>query len=310
MKILVTGGAGFIGSHIADLLIQKGYDVVVIDNLEKGNILNVNNKAKFYKADICSKDLFLIFERENFSAVIHQSAKVNVRKSIENAKDYAETNIIGTINLLECCRKFGVKKIIYAASASRYGIPEYLPCDEKHSLMPLSPYALSKLTAEDYIKIYSNLFGICYTFLVYSNVYGERQNFSEESGVISIFINKLLKNQQPIIFGSGEQTRDFTYVGDVAYANYLALTNKNAENKTINLSYSEETSINSLYEKIKNILNSELMPLYKPKIKGEIEKIYLSNQLLFSLFSWKPQTNLDEGLKKTIEYYKSLYSTT
>lgn len=306
MKILIIGGAGFIGSHIVDLLIEKGYDIVVIDDLSKGNITNVNKKAKFYKIDILSKDLAYIFGKENFSAVIHQAAKTNVRKSLDKPIEYAETNILGTLNLLECCRKFNVKRFIYAASASRYGPPQYLPCGENHIVNPLSPYALSKYAAETYLKLYAQTYGITYTILIYSNVYGERQNTSEESGVIPIFITKLLNKVQPSIFGNGEQTRDFTYVEDVAFANYLALTSKNAENKTFNVCYGEETSINALYEKVKKILAVNIEPIYKPKIKGEIEKIYLSNQLIEKELGWRPNTRIDEGLRKTIEYYKKL----
>lgn len=307
MKILVTGGAGFIGSHIVDLLIKKNHDVVVVDDLSAGSIINVNNKARFYKIDILSNELEKIFEKENFDAVIHQAAKVNVRKSLDESFSYMRNNILGTINLLECCKKFRIKKIVYAASSSRYGNPYYLPCDEKHPIDLTSPYALSKYTAENCIKLYSRLYGIKYAILVYSNVYGPRQNYSEASGVISIFINKLLNNTSPFIFGDGEQTRDFTYIEDVALANYFALISNNAENKVFNVCFGEEISINNLFYKIRKSLLLDIQPIYKPKIKGEIEKIFLSNKLIERELNFRPIVNIDEGLVKTIEYYKNLY---
>jgi len=306
MKILVTGGAGFIGSHIVDLLIEKGFEIVVIDDLSKGNIMNVNKRAKFYKLDILSKDIGDIFRKENFDVVIHEAAKTNVRKSLKEPIDYVQVNIVGTLNLLECCRRFNVKKFIYAASASRYGEPEVLPCDESHSTNPKSPYAISKHVGEKFIKLYSELYGIKFTILIYSNVYGERQDTSEESGVIPIFINKLLKNETPFIFGDGNQTRDFTYVRDVAYANYLALINKETENKIFNLCGNKETSINELLEIICGILEKKKVGIYKDKIKGEIEKIFLSNKLLGESVGWRPETDIEEGLKKTIDYYAEL----
>ena len=303
MKILVTGGAGFIGSHIVDLLIEKGFEVVVVDNLSTGKITNVNNKAKFYKLDILSKELEEIFRKENFSAVIHHAASISVRKSFQEPLFYANNNILGTINLLECCRKFNVKRIIYAGSCSRFGNPVNLPCKETDNINPTSPYALSKYVTEEYIKLYNSLYGIKYTILVYSNVYGERQNSLGEAGVISIFINNLIIKKQPEIFGDGNQSRDFIYVKDVAQANYLSLINDKSKNKTYNIGSGKEISINQLLENIRKIISSEILPLYKPGIK-EVKKIFLSYKLAEQELNWSPSTDLDEGLRKTIDYYK------
>lgn len=308
-KILVTGGAGFIGSHIVDLLIEKGYDVVVIDDLSRGNISNVNKKAKFYKINLLSPDLFKIFEKENFDAVIHDAAKTSVRISMNEPALYTESNVIGTINLLECCRKFNVNRVIYAGSSSRYGNPKYLPCDESHPVNPISPYALSKYMAERYISMYSALYGIKYTILVYSNVYGPRQDSSNESGVIPIFINNLVHNQKPVIFGDGNQTRDFSYVEDIAYANFLALTDKNAENKTINICPGAETSVNYILEELKRIFKTDIQPIHQDPIKGEIRNIFLSNNFVKQELNWAPQISINEGLRRTAEHYKSQHKS-
>lgn len=305
MKVLVTGGAGFIGSHIVDLLVSKGIQVVVIDDLSTGNLDNVNKQAKFYRLDIISPEIEQVFENEKPDAVIHEAAKVNLRESIKNPELYERVNVLGTINILECCRKFGVKKFIYAASAARYGVPEYLPCDENHPIDLISPYAISKYIAEKYIEFYQQVYGINYVILIYSNAYGPRQNYSNETGVISIFINKLLKNEIPDIFGDGQQTRDFVYVEDVAHANFLALTDIRAENRKFNVCFGQEVSVNFLFTEISGILASNIKAVHKPKIKGEVERFFPDNTLIFDILNWKPEVDINSGLKKTIEYYKN-----
>ena len=297
MKVLVTGGAGFIGSHLVDEASEEGYDVVTIDNLNNGKLENLNKDAKFYKVDIVDIDnLSLVFEKEKPDYVIHLAAQISLRESLKNPIYDAEQNILGSINILECCRKFNVKKVVYASSAAVYGFPKYLPVDEKHPINPFSPYGVSKHTVEHYLQYYHENFEIDYIILRYSNVYGERQDPLGEAGVIAIFIDKLKKGERPIIFGDGEQTRDFIYVKDVVEANLLALE-KETENKVFNISTNTETSVNELFKKIKEIMNSNINPIYKNPIK-EVRNIRLDNSLAEKELNWKPKVELNEGLKK------------
>jgi len=297
MKVLVTGGAGFIGSHLVDEASEEGYDVVTIDNLNNGKLENLNKDAKFYKVDIVDIDnLSLVFEKEKPDYVIHLAAQISLRESLKNPIYDAEQNILGSINILECCRKFNVKKVVYASSAAVYGFPKYLPVDEKHPINPFSPYGVSKHTVEHYLQYYHENFEIDYIILRYSNVYGERQDPLGEAGVIAIFIDKLKKGERPIIFGDGEQTRDFIYAKDVVEANLLALE-KETENKVFNISTNTETSVNELFKKIKEIMNSNINPIYEKPIK-EVRNIRLDNSLAEKELNWKPKVELNEGLKK------------
>ena len=297
MKVLVTGGAGFIGSHLVDEALEEGYDVVTIDNLNNGKLENLNKDAKFYKVDIVDIDnLSLVFEKEKPDYVIHLAAQISLRESLKNPIYDAEQNILGSINILECCRKFNVKKVVYASSAAVYGFPKYLPVDEKHPINPFSPYGVSKHTVEHYLQYYHENFEIDYIILRYSNVYGERQDPLGEAGVIAIFIDKLKKGERPIIFGDGEQTRDFIYANDVVEANLLALE-KETENKVFNISTNIETSVNELFKKIKEIMNSDINPTYEKPIK-EVRNIRLDNSLAEKELNWKPKVELNEGLKK------------
>ncbi|HEX3033100.1 MAG TPA: NAD-dependent epimerase/dehydratase family protein, partial [Bacillota bacterium] len=203
MKVLVTGGAGFIGSHIADKLVEKGHEVVVVDNLSTGSRDNVNAMCTFYELDITDARLEQIFCREKPQIVIHHAAQIEVPKSLAAPALDANVNILGTINILECCRRYGVTKLVYASSAAVYGTPAYLPIDEKHPISPLSNYGVSKYAAELYIKCYAQLYGVDYTVLRYANVYGPRQSHSGEGGVISIFASGLLAGKAPLIQGNG-----------------------------------------------------------------------------------------------------------
>ncbi|MBE3591900.1 MAG: SDR family oxidoreductase [Thermoanaerobacter sp.] len=302
MKVLVTGGAGFIGSNIVDLLIENGHEVVIVDNLSTGKEEFINKKAIFYKKDITDDDLYEIFEKEKPDYVIHQAAQIDVQKSIDNPVFDAKVNILGTVNLLKCCRKSGVKKVIYASSAAVYGNPEYLPIDEVHKINPISYYGISKHTPEHYFEVYRQLYGLKYTILRYANVYGIRQDPKGEGGVISIFIDKMLKGERPIIFGDGKQTRDFVYVKDVAKANLLAL--ERGDNEVVNISTNKPTSINELVEMMNKIMNTSLEPIYTEPRKGDIVHSYLDNKKALDVFGWKPEYSLEEGLKETIEYYK------
>ncbi|XRP97360.1 SDR family oxidoreductase [Methanocaldococcus sp. 16A] len=300
--ILVTGGAGFIGSHIVDKLIENNYDVTILDNLTTGNKNNINPMAEFVNADIRDKDLDEKINFKDVEVVIHQAAQINVRSSVENPIYDGDINILGTINILEFMRKYDINKIIFSSSGGAvYGEPNYLPVDENHPINPLSPYGLSKYVGEEYIKLYNRLYGIEYAILRYSNVFGERQDPKGEAGVISIFIDKMLKNQNPIIFGDGNQTRDFVYVGDVAKANIMAL---NWKNEIVNIGTGNETSVNELFNIIKNEIGFKGNAIYDKPREGEVYRIYLNIDKAKSL-GWEPEVDLKEGIKRVVNWMKN-----
>ena len=298
MTVLVTGGAGFIGSHIVDKLVDKEYDVIVVDNLSTGKLGNVNPNATFYCMNISCNSLNRIFSEENPQYVIHLAAQVSVPNSFKKPITDCTSNIVGTVNLLECCRKYGIEKIVYSSSAAVYGEPQYLPLDEKHQISPQSNYGISKYTAESYIKLYQHLYGLNYTVLRYANVYGPRQEAVAEGGVIAVFTERILSNRPPIIFGTGNQTRDFVFVDDVVEANILALTR--ADNKTLNISTNTSTSINELAEKIKNLKDTEVSPQHSQSMPGDIFTSVLDNSKARQYLGWTPRFSLEEGLRKTL----------
>ncbi|WP_100404813.1 NAD-dependent epimerase/dehydratase family protein [Bacillus solitudinis] len=303
MKVLVTGGAGFIGSHIVDLLIDKGFKVVVVDNLSSGNKAYISENATFYEVDICSEKIEEIFRTEKPTHVIHQAAQVDVSSSVVDPVFDAENNILGTVRLLVCSQKYDIQKFIYASSCAVYGETDNSSIIESHPFQPISYYGLSKGTPEIYIKLFHNLYGIPYTILRYANVYGPRQTPKGEGGVVSIFINKLLNNESPTIFGDGEQKRDFVYVKDVATANMLALAH--GENEVLNIGCNEQTSINQLYQMIASMLSNPNPPLYGSKRKGDIAHSRLDFAKAKNLLSWNPVFNLKQGLKETLNYAKA-----
>lgn len=303
MKILVTGGAGFIGSHIVDEYIENGHDVVVLDNMKYGNIENINNKAKLYKLDIRDKSIDKIFEKEKFDVVCHHAAQISVSNSISDPIEDADININGTLNILECCRRNSVKKIIYPASAAIFGEPKYLPVDENHPLDMQCGYGVSKHTVEHYLEVYSKLYGLKYTVFRYANVYGPRQSSKGEGGVVAIFSEKFLEKEIPVIYGDGNQTRDFVYVKDVAKANLIAL--KSLDNDIFNVCSGIEISINKLVSIFKKITNSSIEVLNKEERKGDIKFNYMSYEKIGKVCSWKPTYSLENGIENTINYYKN-----
>lgn len=303
MKVLVTGGAGFIGSHVVDCLIESGHETVVVDNLATGKALHVHPKAKLYVTDILSEDLREIFAAEKPRVVIHQAAQVSVKGSVDEPLRDAEINILGTLNLLECCRATHVEKLIYASSAAVYGDPVYVGVDEQHPIQPLSLYGVSKYTPELYIKVYHHLYGLNYTILRYANVYGPRQDAAGEGGVVSIFIDKLLKGEHPIIYGDGEQTRDFVYVADVAAANVMALTR--GDGGVFNVSTNTQTSVNELLALLSDLLHVRVEPRYEPPRPGDIRNSFLDNTLAVEALDWQPKYSLRAGLDETIVYYQN-----
>jgi UDP-glucose 4-epimerase len=303
MKILVTGGAGFIGSHLVDALIKRGHKVVVIDNLSTGKRENINKKAKFYKIDICSPKIGEIFKKEKPEIVFHFAAQINVRKSIENPLKDAKTNILGSLNVLENCKKYKIKKIIFASSAGVYGEAKILPTPEDHPVNPDSPYRIAKLTIENYLKFYKENFGLKFISLRFSNVYGPRQDPRGEAGVVAIFINKLLKGERPTIFGNGNQTRDFIFVEDAVSACLKAMEYK-GKKEIFNIGTGIETSINELYKIISKLLKTKLKPKYAPGKPGDLKRSCLDISLAKRELEWKPKYNLEKGLQKTIQNLK------
>lgn len=300
MNVIVTGGAGFIGSNLVDRLIKEGFDTYIIDNLSTGKQQFLNPRATFYQSDILDvKKMERIFEEVKPTAVFHLAAQIDIQTSIHNPVIDAQINIIGTMNILELCKEYNCK-LIYSSSAAIYGTPLYLPVCEQHLIQPVSNYGISKYTPELYIRCYAQLYNVKYTILRYSNVYGPRQMPKGEGGVISIFIDKMIKNETPVIFGDGNQTRDFIYVEDIVSANLTAL--KEEKNGTYNISTNKQISINELIEKINCILNKHIVPVYKQDRLGDIDHSCLDNQLAEQELNWKPEYSIIEGLTKTCQF--------
>jgi len=303
MKVLVTGGAGFIGSHVVDFFIQEGHEVVVVDNLHTGKRENLNPKARFYQVDIRSPELEEVFEKEKPEVISHQAALVNVRESMLKPMLYAEVNILGSLNLLELARRYEVKKIIYASTGGAvYGEPEYLPVDEEHPINPLDPYGASKHAVEHYLHLYYLNYGLEYISLRYPNVYGPRQDPFGEAGVVAIFTGQMLRGEQPVINGSGEQERDFLYVGDVARANILALKKEGCG--IYNLGWGKGTSVNEIFRLLKELTGYPGMAVHGPPKQGEVFKICLKAEKAKRELGWEPLVPLEEGLKATVEYFR------
>ena len=304
MKILVTGAAGFIASQIADAFIEEGHQVVILDDLSTGYEKNINPKAKFVKANICDKGLEKLFESEKFDVVNHHAAQMDVRRSVKDPEFDAITNILGTINLLQNCVKFGVKKFMFASTGGAvYGEQDYFPADEKHSQQPKSPYGISKLAVEKYLYFYHSEHKLNYTILRYANIYGPRQNPFGEAGVVAIFSTKLLKGEQPIINGHGKQTRDYVFVGDVVKANLLGL--KDEVSDVYNIGTGIETDVNQLFHYINDIAKANKEEKHGPTAAGEQLRSVISSDKLFNKFGWRPSTKLEDGLRTTVEYFNN-----
>lgn len=303
-KILVTGGAGFIGSHVVDLFLAKGYEVVVLDDLSTGKLSNLNPAAKFYQLDIRSPEVREVFAAERPDYVSHHAAQAEVRRSVAEPRFDAEVNILGSINLIECAREFEVKHFVYISSGgAAYGEPERLPCDEGHPVNPICPYGASKHTVEHYLYMYHANFGLKYTVLRYPNVFGPRQNPAGEAGVVAIFAGKMLAGEPAIVNGDGEQTRDFVYVGDCAYANYLAVTVDHPSG-IYNLGWCRPTSINEIFFALAKITGYSQAVQHGPAKAGETRHIYLDAGKAARELGWTPTLTLEEGLEKTVAYFK------
>lgn len=303
MKILVTGGAGFIGSHVADRYLDAGHKVVVVDDLSSGKKENVPSGAVFYQADITGPDLEKIFAQEKFDCVNHHAAQIDVRASVKDPARDAWINIVGGVRLLELCEKYGVKKFIFSSTGGAiYGEQERFPADEKHPTRPCSPYGLSKLAFENYLSYYAGRGVLEGVALRYSNVYGPRQNPKGEAGVVAIFIHALLNKKQPVINGDGKQTRDFVFVQDVAQANLAAL--KLSGYQILNLGTGKETDINQLYEMIRLAAGEKVKAKHGPEKPGEQRRSVITNAKAKKLLGWSPRVSLVEGIRATVEWFR------
>ena len=305
MKVLVTGGAGFIGSHIVDQLLAEGHQVVVVDDLSTGSLDNVNPQASFVRLSVLDGELLGLFAREKFDAALHLAAQTIVGSSLEHPDIDARVNVLGTLQVLEGCRQHGVERIIFASTAAVYGDVTELPVPEEAPGQPASFYGLSKLTAERYIQMYHALYGLNYLILRYANVYGERQGDRGEGGVVSIFAGCLCRNNRLNIYGDGGQTRDFVYVGDVAAANVAAVTTPQT-NRILNISSQTETSVNELASLFAEIAGEAACPAYHPARSGDILRSTLRNREACAALDWQPRIVLREGLERT---YKALRRT-
>ncbi len=310
MKILVTGGAGFIGSHIVDRLINEKHKVVVVDNLSTGKKENLNPKAKFYKVDICSSQISQIFQKEKPEVIFHIAAQIDVRKSVEDPINDAKTNILGSLNIIKSfirvnsglnLRKFA-KFIFTSTGGAIYGDADIIPTPESYLEQPLSPYGIAKLSVEKYLYYYWKVFGLNFTSLRLANVYGPRQNSKGEAGVVAIFCDKMLSGKKAIINGDGRQTRDFVYVDDVVNAAILSL--KKRKNGIYNIGTSKETNINQVFRELRKLINPKIKEIHGPPKKGEQKRSCLDYKKAKRELGWSPKISTEEGFKKTVEWFK------
>jgi UDP-glucose 4-epimerase len=300
----VTGGAGFIASNVADAYINEGHDVVIVDNLYMGSMKNVNKKAKFYRMDVRDKRIHGLVRKEKIEIINHHAAQISVPESVKKPVEDMQINIGGTLNLLEAARENRVKKFIFISSGGTvYGSKIKLPAVETYPLTAESPYGISKVTGEHYVRFYQAQYGIKYTILRYSNVYGPRQIPHGEAGVVAIFIEKIMQGAQPMIFGGGECVRDYVYVGDVASANVAAL--QKGDNEAFNIGTGVKTDVNRLFAQIKSATGFKGSAASGPFRPGDIPANYLNAGKALRMLKWKPEVTLKEGVRNTYEYFKN-----
>jgi UDP-glucose 4-epimerase len=305
VKILVTGGAGFIGSHVVDAFVAAGHRVVIVDDLSTGNRDWVHPEARLHVTDLRSAQLTRVFEAERPEAVAHVAAQAAVSRSVADPAFDASVNVLGGINLLECCRRFGVGRIIYSSTGGAgYGDTDQIPTPEDHPTRPMSPYGISKMAVEMYVAAWEGLYGIRGLALRYANVYGPRQNPAGEAGVVAIFCHRLLTGQRPIINGDGEQTRDYVYVEDVAAANLRALERPGVTG-AVNISTGIETSVNALHRTLVLTAHLDGHAEHGPARPGEQRRSCLSPALARRQLDWAPTVSLKDGLARTFEFFKT-----
>ncbi len=303
MNILVTGGAGFIGSHIVESYISKGYRVIVLDNLSSGKKSNIHPDAKFYEMDLMDPEVETIFKNEKIDKINHHAAQISVTQSVSDPSFDAEINILGSLKILKLANEYKVKKFVFASTGGAiYGEQEYFPACEKHPCRPLSPYGIAKFSVENYMRFYNQTYNLNTAVLRYSNVYGPRQDPHGEAGVVAIFCQKLIGNQIPIIYGDGEQTRDFVSVFDVVQANNVALS-EDCQG-VFNVGTAQETTVNSLSKYLTKISGKNIEASHESPRKGEQRRSVIDFRKLNSSFGWKPTYSLEKGLTKTYNFFQ------
>lgn len=305
MKILVTGGAGFIGSHVVDVLIEAGHAVSIVDNLWEhggGKLENIHPKAVFYKIDICDENLSEVFQKERPEVICHLAAQHSVKISTDDPVHDANVNILGLINILQNATRIGTRKIIFSSSGATYGTVEKMPVDEITVQHPELPYGTTKMASEYYLQFWKSMHGLDFTILRYGNVYGPRQDPMGEAGVIAIFARQILLKEPVRIDWDGEQQKDYVYVGDVARANFLALTAGDGEAYCI--AYGTGTSVNALYQGLVNKIGYEVEIRSAPKRPGDIYLTYFDCSKALRELAWKAEIGLEEGLQLTANYFK------
>jgi UDP-glucose 4-epimerase len=303
MKVLVTGGAGFIASHVSDRFLELGHTVSIVDNLATGKRRNVPAAAAFHQIDIRNPSLDDVFAKEKPEVVCHHAAQTDVRKSVTDPIYDTEVNLLGTLNILECCRRHGVRKVIYAGSGgAMYGEAVYMPADEAHPVNPVSPYGVSKHTVEHYLYTYLVNHGLDFTVLRYPNVYGPRQDPHGEAGVVAIFAMQMLQGRTPTIFGDGTKTRDYCFVGDIVRGNELAL--ERGDGAVYNLGRGIEVSDFEVFTTVRDAVGAAMEPLYAPERPGEVEHIALDASRARREMGWEWQVDLAQGVARSVEFYR------
>lgn len=303
MRVLVTGGAGFIGSHIVDALVERGHTVAVVDDLSSGRRENVNPAARLHVLNVTSDELAAVMDRERPEVVFHEAAQMDVRKSVADPRFDATVNILGGLNLYESCVRLKVRKVVLASTGGAiYGEQEQYPAPETHPQQPLSPYGIAKLANEKYLYFYRETYGLQHVILRYANVYGPRQSPHGEAGVVAIFTSRMLAGQVPTINGTGKQTRDYVYVGDVAAANMAALDYP--ESDVFNVGTAVETDVNQLAESIRKAAGTAAEPVHGPGKPGEQLRSVVDWAKAKRLLKWSPTVPLDEGITRTVEWFR------
>jgi len=301
--VLVTGGAGFIGSHMVERLLELDYKVIVMDDLSTGKIKNLNSDAVFHHTDITQPAMGEIIQRAEPDLVFHMAAQTSVTQSTKDPIGDTNANVVGTLRVLEACRRVGVEKIIYSCTGGAlYGDPETIPCPDDAPIAPASPYGMSKWVAELFLDFYYRQYRLHYTSLRYGNVFGPRQDPNGEAGVIAIFSQAMLEGKQPQIYGDGTQERDFVSVFDVVDANIAAIDR--GDGKAMNIATGQATSVNRIFELLRGITGYKWDPLHAPTRTGEVYRISLDWSRAAEELDWSPKISLEDGLKMTVDYFR------
>jgi UDP-glucose 4-epimerase len=303
MRAIVTGGAGFIGSHLVDLLLTYRHEVVVVDDLSTGKRQNLNPRARFYEMDIRSPDVLSVMCQERPEVVFHEAAQSSVKVSTDDPRHDADVNVVGLINLLEACVAAQVRKVVFASSGATYGNPRYLAMDEDHPQWPASPYGISKLVSEHYLRYYARDRGLAFTALRYGNVYGPRQDPFGEAGVVAIFARQLLAGQTPTIHWDGKQTRDYVSVFDVARANLLAATA--GDGNCYCIGTNRGTSVNQIFAKLRDLTGQDVEPRHTERRPGDLRHAYFDCTRARTDLGWEPSVRLADGLAQTVEAFRA-----